>query len=83
MQLVAIIGLAMQVLWRIVPIALDVYKAVSDPNRPEVTAADALEWIKKSADARGLVIGNTEAELARSAVHYALAKDGRHANLAP
>ena len=52
---------------------------VQDPARPEVTAENALDWIKNHAEAVGLPIGDTEAELARSALHYALAKGDRHA----
>ena len=73
-----IIGLAVHVLLKIVPLVMDVYQKVNDPKQPEFTADNALDMIKAAAGAAGHPIGNTEAELARSAVHFALAKAVRH-----
>ena len=70
--------LVAQVLWKLLPIAREVYAMVQDPARPDVTPDTAVDWIKSKAEAAGMPIGNTEAELARSALHYAVAKGERH-----
>lgn len=77
MDLIHIISLTASVLYRLLPIALDVYRAVKDPDKPE-KAEDALDLIINQAKGQGLQIGHTEAELARSAVHFAQAKKERH-----
>mgnify|MGYP001613829397 CR=1 FL=1 len=79
MSTFAIITLIAQVLWKLLPIAREVYQMVQDPAKPDVTAENALDWIKTMANGQGLAIGDTEAELARSALHYALGKADRHA----
>jgi len=82
MTTLTIIGLAIQVLLKLLPIAKEVYAAVQDPAQPDVQAGNALNHIQARAAAQGLAISHTEAELARSALHYAVAKTVRHAGLA-
>ena len=83
MTTLTIISLAIQVLLKLLPIARDVYDAVNDPAQPDMQAGNALDHIKTRAATQGFPIGTTEAELVRSAVHYAQAKAHRHAILAP
>jgi len=83
MTTMTIIGLVIQVLLKLLPIAKDVYAAVQDPQQPDIQASNALDQIKARAAAQGWPIGHTEAELVRSAVHYAEAKANRHHWLAP
>lgn len=81
MTLVQIITLALMVIQKLSPIALEVYQAVQDPRQPEATPETALALIQAKARAEGFQIGHTEAELVRSALHYALAKGARHGHL--
>ena len=83
MTTMTIIGLVIQVLLKLLPIARQVYTAVQDPAQPTITAENALDQIKARAADRGWPFGHTEAELVRSALHYAEAKADRHRWLAP
>ncbi len=76
-----IIFLAIKVLRRIVPAAIGIYNDVNDSQKPDITKDNAVDLIKKCAVKKGLEIGNTEAELARTAIHYAISKTDRHKNL--
>lgn len=78
MDPLSILSLATTVITRLLPIAEDVYDAVKDRKQPKVTADKALSLIKRKAKKQGLVVGNTEAELARTAVHFARSKKRRH-----
>jgi len=83
MTTMTIIGLVIQVLLKLLPIAKDVYAAVQDTQQSDIQANNALDHIKARAAAQGWAIGHTEAELVRSALHYAEAKADRHRWLAP
>ena len=60
------------------PIARDIYESVNDPAKPEIQADRAIYLIKEKAGKEGIHIGHTEAELVRSAIHFAKAKSKRH-----
>ena len=67
---------AIKVIHRLYPIAIQVYeefrgKPLAEKRRSPITD------IKREANKKGIVIGNTEAELVRSAIHFAEAKKGR------
>lgn len=67
---------ALRIIYKLYPIAIEIYeqykgRSLSDKRRKPITD------IKNAANAQGIVIGNTEAELVRSAIHYAAAKEGR------
>ena len=83
MTTMTIIGLVIQVLLKLLPIAREVYAAVQDPAQPDIQTSNALEHIQARAAAQGWPIGHTEAELVRSALHYAEAKADWHRWLAP
>ena len=78
MRLTDILLLTSEVMTKLVPIAILVYRAANNQHNPSITKENALEMIIAQASLQGLMIGNTEAELARSAVHLAEAKKGRH-----
>ena len=79
MSVFEVISLGLLVINKLYPIARDIYDGVSDPEKPDVKAEDALNLIKEKASKEGLYIGHTEAELVRSAIHFARAKCKRHA----
>lgn len=78
MDPLSILSLASSVITRLLPIAESVYDAVKDKKQPKATADKALALIKRQAKKQGLTVGNTEAELARTALHFALSKKRRH-----
>ena len=78
MSVFEVISLGLLVINKLYPIARDIYDGVSDPEKPDVKAEDALNLIKEKARKKGLYIGHTEAELVRSAIHFARAKSKRH-----
>lgn len=80
MAIFEIISLVVTVITKLYPIAKEVYDAINDPEQPEAKSENALDMIKDKAAISGLVIGNTEAELVRSAIHLAEAKTSRHKN---
>jgi len=74
-----VLTLCLSVIQKLYPIGKEIYEAVSDPAQPHVQADQAIDMIKQKAKAEGLDIGHTEAELVRSAIHFAKAKVKRHA----
>ena len=72
--------LAFKVIKALYPIGISVYEAYqghtlnSRKSRPVTT-------IKRLAKSQGIEIGHTEAELVRSAIHYAVAKTSRQKEL--
>ncbi|MGA1824406.1 MAG: hypothetical protein ACMUIP_07045 [bacterium] len=78
MSVFEVISLGLLVINKLYPIARDIYDGVSDPEKPDVKVEDALDLIKEKASRQGLYIGRTEAELVRSAIHFARAKSKRH-----
>ena len=75
-----VVTLGLLVINKLYPVAKDIYEAVNDPDQPEIQADKATELIKEKAREKGLSIGHTEAELVRSAIHFARAKSKRHTN---
>ena len=73
-----VITLGLSVIQKLYPIAKEIYEAVSDPGKPEIQSGNAIEHIKERAKKEGLQIGHTEAEMVRSAIHFAKAKTKRH-----
>ncbi|MGA1825717.1 MAG: hypothetical protein ACMUIP_13765 [bacterium] len=78
MSVFEVISLGLLVINKLYPIARDIYDGVSDPEKPDVKADNAIDLIKEKAGKEGLYIGHTEAELVRSAIHFARAKSKRH-----
>ena len=74
-----VLALGLSVIQKLYPIGKEIYESVSDPAKPHVQANQAIDLIKEKAKAEGLYIGHTEAELVRSAIHFAKAKGKRHA----
>ena len=74
-----VFALGLSVIQKLYPIGKEIYEAVNDPAKPQVQADQAIDLIKEKAKAEGLDIGHTEAELVRSAIHFAKAKGKRHA----
>ena len=67
-----------KIIYELYPIGVEIYKkyegrsmTISDKRRKPLTE------IKNKAKASGVIIGNTEAELIRSAIHYVTVKEGR------
>ena len=75
-----VITLGLSVIQKLYPIAKDIYESVNDPGKPEIKADKATDLIKEKAKEKGLNIGHTEAELVRSAIHFAKAKGKRHSS---
>jgi len=73
-----VLALGLSVIQKLFPIGKEIYEAVNDPAQPHVQANQAIDLIKQKAKAEGLDIGHTEAELVRSAIHFAKAKVKRH-----
>ena len=78
MSVFEVISLGLLVINKLYPIARDIYDGVNDPDKPEISADKAVDLIKEKAGKEGLYIGRTEAELVRSALHFARAKSKRH-----
>jgi len=83
MDLFAIISLTTRILDTLLPIASDVYRAVQDPTDKTATKKNAVELIRQKAAEKGLDVGHTEAEIARSAIHFMKAKAKRHQQYIP
>ena len=78
MSVFEVISLGLLVINKLYPIAKEIYDEVNDPAKPDIKQGNAIDLIKEKASKEGMYIGHTEAELVRSAIHFAKAKSKRH-----
>ena len=73
--------LIFRIIRKLYPIAIEVYEKYKGKSLGRRMKNAPVREIKEKANAQGFYIGNTEAEIIRSAIHYAKDKKWRRAGL--